>query len=91
VELPNPKELKRLADMCRKAGIKSFKSPQFEFTLTDDAPVSNYKRKQQTARSNQLETPSAANSPFESDSLGEDELLFWSTGGGQNAFETDEK
>lgn len=73
----NLKELKKLADACRKAGIKHFKSADYEFTLTDDAPVSAYKQSKSTsARQN----ASAPDTKFESDSLTQDELLFWSTG-----------
>ena len=32
------KEIKKLAEACRKAGLKTFKCPEFEFTL-GDAPV----------------------------------------------------
>lgn len=68
------KELKKLADACRKAGIKHYKQGDLEFTLTDDAPVSNYKKKQDKpfvdTSSHQIET----------DSLSEEELLFWSVG-----------
>lgn len=35
----SPKELKKLAAACRAAGIKSYKTPDFEFTLTDEAPA----------------------------------------------------
>lgn len=73
--LPSPKELKKLADTCRKAGIKHFKSTEFEFTLTDDMPVKPGKRPS---------TP-IDNKPFQSDSLTEEELLFWSVGAGESA------
>lgn len=33
--LPSPKELKKLADACRKAGIVTFKADGIEFTLAD--------------------------------------------------------
>lgn len=69
------KSLKRLADTCRKAGILHFKNEQFEFTLTEEAPVSAYKQ----AKSAQQGSPSTP-SNFESDSLSEEELLFWSSG-----------
>ena len=39
------KALKKLAEACRSAGIKHFKNAEMEFTLTDDKPVSNYKKK----------------------------------------------
>lgn len=79
MDLPNPKELKKLADMCRKAGIKHFKSDKFEFTLTDEVPLSQYKLN----KAKTVQTPAgSAYDPatFQSDALAEDELLFWSTG-----------
>ena len=73
------KQLKKLADACRKAGIKHFKNAEFEFTLSDDtAPISNYKRKKVAEAPSTADSP--ANKPFVTDSLTEDELLFWSTG-----------
>jgi hypothetical protein len=45
LNIPDPKDLKKLADACRKAGIKHFKQGDLEFTLSDEAPVSNYKKK----------------------------------------------
>lgn len=78
MQLPNIKALKKLADTCRKAGIKHFKSAEFEFTLTEEAPLSAYKlTKQSKATSNNVTTDNKA---FESDTLSDNELLFWSTG-----------
>lgn len=71
--LPTPKELIKLANACRKAGIKHFRCGDYEFSLSDEAPVSNYKRKQSAKV---VETTNE----FESDSLTEDQLLMWSTG-----------
>jgi len=68
---PTPKELKKLADACRKAGIKHYKTPDFEFTLTDDAPVSAYKKA--------VASPRPSDEPFKTDSLSEEAMLFWST------------
>lgn len=67
------KELKKLADACRKAGIKHFKNAEVEFTLSDDLPQSNYKKKQVNA-------PATGPDQITGDSLTEQELLFWSTG-----------
>lgn len=47
---PTPKELKKLADACRKAGISKFKCGDLEFELAPDAPESAYKRKQTAAK-----------------------------------------
>lgn len=68
------KELKKLAAECRKAGIKSFKNSECEFTLTDDAPVSNYKRK-----TIEKEAPGPViDSTFTSEQLSDEQLLFYS-------------
>lgn len=70
MDFPDIKQLKKLADACRKAGIKSFKSPQFEFTLSDELPEP---KKQQmlplTEEKGGFPEPS------------EEELMFWSVGG----------
>jgi len=71
---PDYKALKKLADACRKAGIRSYKDANCEFTLTDDAPISNYKRKtiQKTP------TEAVIDDTFKSDQLTEEQLLFYS-------------
>lgn len=67
----SPKELKKLAAACRAAGIKNYKTQDFEFTLTDEAPQPKRKAKQ--------EEPSLNNEVFkEMDSLTEEQLLFYS-------------
>lgn len=72
----SPKELKKLAAECRKAGIKSFKCADFEFTLTDEIPVSTYKKKESA------KAPlTSLSEEFQTDSLTQDQLLLWSTGG----------
>ncbi len=67
------KTLKKLAAACRKAGIKSFKSPDFEFTLTDAEP--------EPAKKAKGSTPAASpNTPIVTDEPTAEELLFWSVG-----------
>jgi len=78
MEMPDLKALKKLADMCRKAGIKSFKCESFEFTLIEDAPVSSYKANK-VAKTQAQSTYDAQAAKFESDSPTESELLFWSS------------
>jgi hypothetical protein len=81
MDLPDYKQLKKLADACRKAGIKTFKGFGMEFTLTDEAPVSNYK---QTKKSDSPATKpfyTDVDSKIESDSLSDEALLFWSAQG----------
>ena len=72
MEYPTPKELKKLADACRKAGILSFKCPAFEFTLSESLPKST--------KGNSKLTNNDSGKPIESDMISEAELLFWSTG-----------
>lgn len=79
-KFPTSKELKKLADACRKAGITSFKGGGIEITFSDNpAPTATRRRR---AASAPQETP-AAEGPFKSDTLSEEELLFWSIGGNQ--------
>lgn len=70
MSLPDLKALKKLADACRKSGIKHYKSADMEFTLTDYAPESNYKKKQAASEPQEL-------APEET--LTQDQLLFWSS------------
>lgn len=77
MSLPDFKSIRKLADICRKAGIKSFKNADFEFTLTDDAPISNYKRRKSTIQTDTTTKP--VDSTFKSDSISNEALLFWST------------
>ncbi len=69
----SPKELAKLAAACRKAGIRHYKTAEFEFTLTDEVPVSAYKKKQSATST----TP--PDDKFESDELGQEALMFWSS------------
>jgi len=77
MQLPSPKELKKLAAACRAAGITSFKGGGIEFTLSDEAPTpSAYKR----AKAAQVFVEQG-----EVENEGEptpEELLLWSVGGG---------
>lgn len=70
---PDYKNLKKLADACRKAGIKSFKNAELEFTLTDAPPISNYKKREAKPRAVEFEE-------VKDESLTDEQLLFWSIG-----------
>lgn len=70
---PTAKELKKLAKACRDAGIHYFKGEGFEFTLTGVAPEKPSRGKSAS---------SEVQGEIESDSLTEEELLYWSTNGG---------
>ncbi len=71
----SPKELEKLVKTCRKMGIKSYKGADFEFTLTDEAPVKASKLKASTEKAD-------IQGEIESDSLTPDQLLMWSAMGG---------
>lgn len=83
MSLPDSKTLKKLADSCRKAGIKHFKSGDIEFTLTDDPPVSAY------MRSRPIKAPASSvdviDVNYQSNELTEEQLLFWSTGNAEQS------
>lgn len=68
------KALRKLAEACRKAGIKHFKNAEMEFTLSDEGPISNYKKR--SAKSTEEEK--SENDSFASDTLTEQQLLMWS-------------
>lgn len=75
----SPKEIKKLADACRRAGIKSFKNSEVEFTLSDTLPiVHNITRRVRKATvSDVLEQPDIIiNDETE---LSEEDALFWSS------------
>jgi hypothetical protein len=78
----NPKELKKLADTCRKAGIKHFKNADYEFTLADDAPVSNYKKRNAPQLTGPVVDPGLS-----TQQLTDEEMLFWSVGGAAESTE----
>lgn len=74
MELPSAKQLAALAKACRKCGITSFKGAGIEFTLSPEAPVKIVNK------------PSRATAPadlgenvIETDELGPEALMFWST------------
>lgn len=78
--LPSAKDLKKLADSCRKAGIKHFKSGDLEFTLSDEAPVSNYKKANKMATPKPASADDGIDPNFTSDDLTQEQLLMWSVG-----------
>lgn len=71
------KQLKKIAKACRDAGIKHYKCEEFEFTLTDELPLSSYKQKIQA------QLPDDGKHSIETDgwnSLTPEEQLMWSSG-----------
>jgi hypothetical protein len=78
--MASPKELIKLAAACRKAGIKSYKDADCEFTLTEDAP-------QRKSRAKSVAAPYAGpDKEFQTDSLTTDQLLMWSSAPGGAPF-----
>lgn len=71
------KLLKKLADTCRKAGIKTFKGQGLEFTLTEDAPISSYKKSKASKKVDNR--PLLTDEEIATDLPGGDALLFWSS------------
>jgi hypothetical protein len=71
--------LKKLAAVCRKAGIKSFTGHGVQFELSDNIPTTS---KSKPSKSNKkkvvLSTPDG---DIETDAPTEEELLMWSVGG----------
>ena len=78
MSLPTPKELKRLAAACRKAGITHFKQGDLEITVSEDAPQQHLKRGKHAA-STSVQGEVESQSDWES--LTDEEKLFWSVGG----------
>lgn len=74
------RELVRLAMACRKAGIKNFKGFGVEFTLTEDAPESAYKRAKAANVAKPIPHTSDDSEVKNEDELTEQELLMWSVG-----------
>jgi len=76
------KTLMALAKACRKIGIKSFKSADYEFTLGDYTPA---KRARPTAKRLQAVPQDMINNLTEDDvsaeELSEEAKLFWSSDG----------
>lgn len=67
-QLPDAKQLKKLADACRKAGIKTFKGYGLEFTLSDIEPATKSSKKKAAQTSDSLE----------SEELTDEQIMFWS-------------
>lgn len=69
MQLPNAKELAKLAAACRKAGIQTFKGGGIEFTLSDHLPEKPRTAKQAAASDSEDPT---------NEDLSQESLLHWS-------------
>ena len=65
------KQLKKLADICRKAGIKHFKNSEIEFTLNDYIPVDTKSKKS-------IASGPVIDASFKAEGLSDEALLFYS-------------
>jgi hypothetical protein len=74
----DPKELKKLAEACRKAGISSFKGYGVEFTLSEAIPPKKARKRSQKASTSLYD---GLPDDIKSELPTEEELLFYSAGG----------
>lgn len=70
------KTLKKLADACRKAGIRSFEGYGYKFELADELPAKP-QRKSKNAPTCDVQMPDE----LKSDTLTDEQLLYYSAGG----------
>lgn len=68
------KDLKNLATLCRKYGIKHYKSNELELSFTEDAPIVNRKSRIAKSKVESTEEQLGANLG----DLSDEQLLFWS-------------
>ena len=91
MDLQDPKALKKLVDSCRKAGITTFKGFGVEFTVGPE-PEKRHRRKAE--RTIEVQGPNGKeriaayaapkDETIHTDTPTEEELLFWSSGGGED-------
>jgi hypothetical protein len=83
MNLPDLKALDKIIALCRKRGVKVIKIDNIELTLSEEAPVSAYKQTKAAKKSAyKLTKETDPMAGFESDSLTEDQLLFFSVAPG---------
>lgn len=75
------KELAQLAKACRKAGITQYKCPEFEFTLSADAPPKVTRKKAEPTSKQDLRPDKIDIDEFEG--LSDEEKALWSASGGR--------
>ncbi len=89
MDLPDPKQLKKLADICRKAGIKVYECAECKITLADHyAPEPSPYLQRKAKASGKLPTQkiSIQGAEIPVDSLSAQELMFLSCGGPPDGF-----
>ncbi len=89
--LPDSKELTKLVKLCRKLGIDSFKTTEFEFTLTNTQAPTYSRRRRKGSKVQVLSDTTEDkidNTPEEipTNTLTEEEMMYWSVApGGQES------
>lgn len=74
--LPTPKELKKLADACRKAGIYHFKGDGIEFTL--GPMTSTHKASKKSPKQTPIDSTTSVRVDGDWDSLSDLDKIMWS-------------
>ena len=69
-EIKNLNDLSKIIDLCRKKGVESIEIQGIKLSLRDEAPKSNYKKKQVEAGDPVIETP-----------FSDEDALYWSSAG----------
>ena len=88
---PNLKELKKLASLCRKQGITSFKyhnDGSYEFSLD---PTHDFGKPEKRNNSSKSQDNSIFRAVEGEPLLTDEQLLFWSSGGALNPKEAEEQ
>ena len=78
----NIKDLKALVNTCRKLGIKTFKTAEYEFTLADHEPKPIVRRPKSSLKpkSELQQQLDELNDVIPGDMPSDESLLFWSAG-----------
>lgn len=91
MDLPDPKQLKKLADYCRKAGIKTCSYEGITITLDDrytPAPSAYLQRKAKADGKPLTPKDFIQGTNIPVDTCSDEELLFLSCGGPPDGFES---
>lgn len=81
MDFPDLKQLKKISDACRKAGIKVFECSDFKITLTDLPPPPSAYKRSKAQKSGKPTDKDFIQGDIASDTPSPEELLYWSAGG----------
>ena len=81
MDLPDIKQLKKISDACRKAGIKVFECENFKITLTDTPPPPSAYKRQKALKTGKAAPTEFVQGEVQTDMPSPEELLYWSAGG----------